>query len=59
MLYPGVVYELVTGIHYFGDAGLIICAKQGSAAGRDDVIAQLVLQGGVFVQLDNLRIVIR
>ena len=42
------------GIHDLGKAGLVVGAEQGRAIGGDDVVADLVGQGGVFGDADDL-----
>lgn len=54
VLHVGIVDEEIRGIHDLGDAGLVVGAEQRGAVRGDDVVADLVLQRGMFVEADHL-----
>ncbi|MGY4453538.1 hypothetical protein ACVWZR_008198 [Bradyrhizobium sp. i1.3.1] len=54
VLHIGVVDEEMRGIHDLGDAGLVVGAQERGAVGGDDVVADLVLQRGMFSEADHL-----
>ena len=50
-----IVDQELRGIHDLGEAGLVVGAEQRGAVGGDDVVADLVVQRGMFGDADHLR----